>query len=300
MLRDFADLKDRVQGASTRKVIALACAADEASLEALRDAESELGADYLLIGNAEDILRMSQKVNFDIAGKKIIQADSEAAAAEIAVEIVRQGRADILMKGKMQTAALLRAIIDKEKGIRTGGLMSHVAVIESPFYHKLMYITDGGMVTNPDAGQKKSILFNCVDFLRRVGYGKPKVAVLAAVETINEKMRETVDAGQLAAQNAAGSITNCIVEGPLSFDLAISAEAAKTKGFADRSSVAGDADIFLVPDIAAGNIMAKALIYLGGAKMAGCILGAAAPIIIVSRGASAEEKMLSILLTMAV
>ena len=175
--------------------------------------------------------------------------------------------------------------------------MSHLAVLECPEYHKLIYITDGGMVTNPDTEQKKSILFNAVGFLHKIGYDMPKVAVLAAVETINEKMPETVEAAQLAAWNRSGEITGCHVEGPVSFDLAVSLESAKIKG-ADIK-LAGETDLLLVPDIAAGNIMGKALLYLGGAKMAGCILGAKVPIVLTSRGASAEEKFLSFLLCMA-
>ena len=298
MLKNFDELKSKVLQIKEKKVIALACAADGASLEALRDAERELGVNYLLIGDADAILEAARKVNFDIAREKIVQADNEANVAEIAVNLVREGRADILMKGKMQTSSLLKAVVDKEKGIRTGGLMSHMAVLECPAYPKLMYITDGGMVTQPDLEQKRAILQNSVDFLRQMGYDAPKAAILAAVEAVNPKMQETVDADALAQANRTGEIADCIVEGPLSFDLAISAESAKTKGV--QSRVAGDADIFLLPDIAAGNIMSKALIYLAGAKMAGCILGAKAPIIVVSRGAGAEEKMLSILLTMAV
>ena len=297
MLRNFDELKAKVLQIKEKKVIALACAADSASLEALRDAENELGVDYLLIGDASAIMETARKTNFDIMKEKIVQADDEASTAEIAVNLVREGRADILMKGKMQTAALLKAVVDKEKGIRTGGLMSHMAVLECPAYQKLMYITDGGMVTQPDLEQKKAILQNSMKFLKQMGYSVPKAAVLAAVESVNPKMQETVDAAALVeiTMHCEGG---CIVEGPLSFDLAISAESAKAKGVESR--VAGDADIFLLPDIAAGNIMSKALIYLAGAKMAGCILGAKAPIIVVSRGAGAEEKMLSILLTMAV
>jgi len=298
VLRNFEDLRNKVLKTKERKVIALACAADGASLEALQDAQREFGVDYLLIGDADAILETASKADFDIAREKIIQADDEAVAAEIAVNLVREGRADILMKGKMQTATLLKAVVDKEKGIRTGGLMSHMAVLECPAYAKLMYITDGGMVTQPNLEQKRAILQNSVDFLHQMGYSAPKAAILAAVEAVNPKMQETVDAAALAEANSTGEIAGCIVEGPLSFDLAISAESAKTKGVESR--VAGDADIFLLPDIAAGNIMSKALIYLAGAKMAGCILGAKAPIIVVSRGAGPEEKMLSILLTMAV
>ncbi|MCL2573053.1 MAG: bifunctional enoyl-CoA hydratase/phosphate acetyltransferase [Defluviitaleaceae bacterium] len=298
MLKNFEELKGKVLKIKEKKVIALACAADAASLEALRDAEKELGVDYLLIGDAAAILDVAGKVGFDIDQEKILQADDEVTAAEMAVTLVCEGRADILMKGKMQTASLLKAVVDKEKGIRTGGLMSHMAVLECPAYHKLIYITDGGMVTQPDAEQKRGILMNSVDFLRQMGYEMPKAAVLAAVEAVNPKMQETVDAAALAEANAKGELAGCIVEGPLSFDLAISAESAKTKGV--ESHVAGDVDIFIAPEMATGNILAKSLIYLAGAKMAGCILGAKAPIIVVSRGAGAEEKMLSILLTMAV
>lgn len=298
MLKNFDDLKNKVLQIKKKKVIALACAADGASLEALRDAERELGVDYLLIGDTSAIAEAASKADFKIDAEKIIQADDEISAAEIAVNLVREGKADILMKGKMQTSSLLKAVVDKERGIRMGGLMSHMAVLECPAYHKLIYITDGGMVTQPDLDQKRAILQNSVDFLRQMGYAAPKAAILAAVEAVNPKMQETVDADALAQANKSGEIADCIVEGPLSFDLAISAESAKTKGV--ESQVAGDADVFLLPDIAAGNIMSKALIYLAGAKMAGCILGAKAPIIVVSRGAGAEEKMLSILLTMAV
>jgi len=297
MLKNFEDLKSNVIANKQKKVIALACAADGASLEALRDAQSELGVDYLLIGNEPDILEAAQKASFAADKSKIIQAADETAAAETAVALVREGRADILMKGKMQTSTLLKAVVDKDRGIRTGGLMSHMAVLSCPAYPKLIYITDGGMVTNPDLDQKRAILQNSIDMLHKIGYTQPKAAILAAVEVVNPKMQETIDADELAKANQSGEIKDCIIEGPLSFDLAISAESAKTKGFA--SQIAGDADIFLLPDIAAGNIMSKALIYLAGAKMAGCILGASAPIIVVSRGAGAEEKMLSILLTMA-
>ncbi|MCL2397811.1 MAG: bifunctional enoyl-CoA hydratase/phosphate acetyltransferase [Defluviitaleaceae bacterium] len=298
MLKSFGELKAKVLAAGQKKVIALASAADEASLEAIRDAQQALGVECLFIGDNDSIIAMAEKVGLDIKSDNIIHTNSHQQAAELAVGLVRDGKADVLMKGQLPTGTLLKAVVDKDRGIRTGGLMSHVAVLESPSYHKLMFITDGGMVTGPNLEQKQAILDNCVTFAAGLGYNMPKVAVLAAVETVNDKMPETVDAGRLAEMNRAGEIGGGIIEGPLSFDLAISAESAKIKGF--TSQVAGDSDIFLAPDIATGNILSKALIYLGGAKMAGCVLGAAAPIILVSRGASAEEKMLSILLAMAV
>ena len=298
MLKNFAELKEKVLAAKERRVIALACAADEHSLEAIRDARKALGVDYLLIGDKCAIMQIAEKVGFAIEDNKIIHADTPEEAAQVAVGFVREGKADILMKGQLPTATLLKAVVDKEQGIRQGGLMSHVAVLESPNYHKLMFITDGGMVTGPGLEQKKAILENCVRFVHQLGYDMPKAAALAAVEVVNEKMPETVDAGNLARMNEEGEIGGCVVEGPLSFDLAISEESTRIKGI--KSRVAGDVDIFIAPEMATGNILAKSLIYLGDAKMAGCVLGAKVPIILVSRGASAEEKMLSILLTMAV
>jgi len=298
LLLSFDALKEKVKARAQKRVIAVAAAADTAALAAIADAEKELGVDYVLIGDKAAILAEADSVGFAVSHTKIIEADSDETAAETAVGLVREGRADILMKGKLQTGALLKAVVDKSAGIRQGGLMSHVAVLESPFYHKLIFVTDGGMVTAPGLEQKRGIAENAVRFLHQLGYETPKVAALTAVEVVNDKMPETVDAAALAQLQRDGEMMGCIIDGPLSIDLAVSAESAKIKGFA--SDVAGDADIFLAPDIAAGNIMAKTLIYLGGAKMAGCVLGAKAPIILVSRGASAEEKMLSILLTMAV
>jgi len=298
MLKSFEQLKQKVMASKQKRVIAVAAAADAAALSAICDAQKELGVDYVLIGDKAAVLAAAGGVGFAVDESKIIHADSDEAAAKAAVALVRDGKADVLMKGKLQTGTLLKAVVDKERGIRQGGLMSHVAVLESPFYHKLIFVTDGGMVTAPDLGQKRGIAENAVRFLHQLGYETPKVAALAAVETVNDKMPETVDAAALTRLQRDGEIAGCVIDGPLSIDLAVSAASAKIKGF--ESPVAGDADIFLAPDIAAGNIMAKTLIYLGGAKMAGCVLGAKVPIILVSRGASAEEKMLSILLTMAV
>jgi len=297
MLTSFEHLKQKVVANKPKFVIAVAAAADAAALSAICDAERELGVDYVLIGDKAAIIAAAGGVGFAVDESKIIQADSDEVAAEIAVGLVRNDRADVLMKGKLQTGVLMKAVVDKENGIRRGGLMSHLAVLESPFYHKLIFVTDGGMVPTPDLAQKRGIAENAVGFLRQLGYSTPKVAALAAVETVSDKMQETVDAAALAALNRDGEIGGCVIDGPISIDLAVSAESAKIKGF--ESPVAGDADIFLAPGIAAGNIMAKTLIYLGNAKMAGCVLGAKVPIILVSRGASAEEKMLSILLAVA-
>jgi len=170
-------------------------------------------------------------------------------------------------------------------------------VLECPTYHKLLFLSDAAINPTPDLDKKREMLKNVVTFMHKLGYQRPNVAVLAAVETLSDKMLETIDAAAIAKENQSGEITGCYVEGPISFDLAISRESAKIKGFDSR--LAGEVDLFLMPNISSGNIMSKALLYLGGAKMAGCVLGAKVPIVLTSRGATAEEKFLSLLLAMA-
>ena len=295
MFANFAALKNSVLNKSP-KTIVVAAAADLNSLEAIRDAEKELNLKYLLVGEAAKIKQIAAGIGFAVNAEAIIDAATEEEAAAKAVELIRNGSAEVLMKGNLQTATLLKAVLDKEAGIRDGGLLSHLTVLEVPTYNKLMFITDAGMNINPDLAQKVSIVENAVKFMNNLGYNCPSVAVLAAVETVNEKMPETVDAKALVELNKNGEISGCLIEGPLSFDLAVSPESAAIKGV--NSQISGDVDLFLVPNIATGNIMCKALIYLGNAKMAGCVLGAKAPIILVSRGATAEEKLLSILLAL--
>ena len=296
MLKNFDALKKNLQSKGIM-TIAVAAAGDAHTLEALKALTSQLSVKLRLVGEREKIKSISGEIAFAVDEACIIDAKGEEDTAAKAVALAASGEADILMKGQLQTAALLRAVLNKETGIRQGGLMSHLLALESPSYHKLMFVTDGGMNTNPDLAQKKSILENSVAFVHKLGYENPNVAVLAAVETVSDKMPETADAAKLAEMNKNGEITGCFVEGPLSFDLSISKESAAIKGVEVKMS--GEPDIFLVPNIASGNIMGKALVYLGGAKMAGCVLGAKVPIVLTSRGASAEEKYLSFLLTMA-
>lgn len=210
---------------------------------------------------------------------------------------IHEGGADFLMKGKIQTADLLSAVVNKEEGLRTGKVMSHVVFNEIPNYHKLLVLTDGGMMMYPDLNKKKEICENAVGTLRTLGYDKPKVAVLAAVEKVNPKMPETVDADALKTMNKSGELADCIVEGPISYDLTMSKESAAIKGF--ESPVTGDADIVLVPNITVGNVLGKSLIYSAGAKMAGFIVGAKVPIVLTSRGSTSEEKYLSLVLSAA-
>jgi phosphate butyryltransferase len=296
MLKNFEALKELARGKGP-KTIAVAAAEDAHTLEALKDLTAQTSARLRLVGDRAKIEPLCAEAGLAVDGAGIVEASGEEDAAAKAVALVACGEADVLMKGKLQTGTLLKAVLNKETGIRAGGIMSHLAVVESPGYHKLLYITDGGMNPAPDAQQKKAILENAVAFMRALGYDRPNAAALAAVETVSDKMPETADAAELARLNRSGEISGCLVEGPLSFDLAMSRESAAIKGV--EVEMAGEADVLLMPNISAGNIMSKSLLYLGGAKMAGCILGAKAPIVLVSRGATAEEKFLSFLLTMA-
>jgi len=291
MLKNFDALKELAKGKG-QKAIAIAAAEDVNTTEALKELKDHLDVKYFLIGDGEKVRAACAEAGLDIADATIVETSSDEESAAKAVELCRAGEADILMKGKLGTATLLKAVLNKETGIRQGGLMSHLAVVECPAYHKLMFITDGGINPNPDLAGKQSILENTVSFMHKLGMAEPKVACLCAVETVSEKMPETVDAAELAK-----STNGCYVEGPISFDLAISAESANIKGF--ESKLAGNVDILLMPNIATGNVTTKALLYLGGAKMAGCVLGAKVPIVLTSRGATAEEKLLSFLLTLA-
>ncbi|NLK44026.1 MAG: bifunctional enoyl-CoA hydratase/phosphate acetyltransferase [Tissierellia bacterium] len=296
VLKNFDEMVEKVRGLSTKKTVALVAAEDRHSLEAVLNAEREGIVRPLLVGDEEKIRGLLKDLNVTKEYEIFNEPDSNKAAYK-AVELVRENKADFLMKGKIETAGILKAVVDKEKGLGQGRLMSHFAIIELPTYHKLLVITDGGMVMYPDLDQKKEIINNAVDTLLKLGYERPKLGVLAAIEKVNPKMPETVDAGKLKDMYLEGQIENCIIEGPISYDLAIHEEAAKIKAY--ESEVAGDADALIVPDITTGNGVAKALVYSAKGKMAGIIVGAKVPIILTSRGSSAEEKFLSLALAAA-
>lgn len=297
VIKNFDELIRKVANYKEKKKVAVVAAHDEHTLEAVFKAKEDGVVEPILIGRKDKIKEILDKHNFTLSDEFIIDIEDESQAAYKAVELVNENKANSIMKGKIQTADLLKAVVDKERGIRTGRLMTHFAVLEVPTYHKLLAITDGGMVMYPTLEQKKGIIQNAVDVLLSLGYEKPKVAVLAAVEKVNPKMPETVDAAELKKMAESGEITNCIVEGPISYDIAMNRESAEIKGF--DSPVVEDVDILIPPNIATGNILAKALIYSGNAKMAGIIVGAKVPIILTSRGSSSEEKYLSIVLATA-
>jgi len=297
-LKDFEDIIKRLKGSSILKKVAVVCAEDLESVKATLKGREDGLLEPLFIGKTVIIEDLLTDIGKDAKKFSIYEAKSPEEAAALGVQLVNEGKADYLMKGKLETGQLLRAVVDRDTGLGTGGIMSHMAIQTIPAYHKMLVTTDGGMILYPTLEQKKAIIENAVNALLRLGYKKPKVGVLAAIEKVNPKMPETIEAAELKKMNQEGKIENCIVEGPISFDLAICSERAISKNY--TSEVAGDADILVAPNIAAGNILGKSLVEMAGAKMAGLILGAKVPIVVTSRGSSMEEKYLSLALAAAI
>ena len=293
--KNFKELIEKIQRDKSKKRVVVVVAHDEHTLEAVFKAKKDDIVEPILIGDKIKIKEMLQHLGESIDDDSIINVDGDAQAAMKAVELINENKADFIMKGKIQTADLLKAVVNKEKGLRTGSVMSHIAIFEMPTYHKLLAVTDGGMMMSPNLFEKKQIIENAVNAFIAMGYVKPKVAVLTAVENVNPKMPETIDAGIIKKMNKSGEIKNCIIEGPISYDLVMSKESAKIKGF--DSPVTEDADILLVSNMITGNILGKSLIFSAGAKMAGLIIGAKVPIVLTSRSSSVEEKYLSLVLS---
>lgn len=274
--------------------VAVAAAAHALVLEAVCQAV-ELGLIVpLLVGREEDIRREAAAVNWDLQGAQIVPTDTNKAAAAAAVDLVRQGKARALMKGYLHTDEMLHAVLRADTGLRTDRLLSHVFVLEVPTYHKLLLITDAAINIAPDITQKAAIAQNAVDLARKMGAERPKVAALSSIETINPNIPSTVHAACLSKMAERGQIRGAIVDGPLAFDNAISAEAARDKGI--DSPVSGDVDVVVVPDLDSGNILSKNLEYLAQAKMAGIVMGAMAPIILTSRSDPPRARVYSLAL----
>nr|WP_280950768.1 bifunctional enoyl-CoA hydratase/phosphate acetyltransferase [Pararhizobium antarcticum] len=247
--------------------------------------------DPLLVGPEDKIRAVAKAAGISLLGMVIEPVEHSHAAAERAVELAASGRVAALMKGSLHSDELLSAVMATSSRLRTERRMSHVYLMDIPAYDRLLLITDAAITIQPDLDQKRDICQNAIDFLRLLGVEKPNVVVLAAVETVNSKMQATLDAAALTVMAARGQITNAVVDGPLAFDNAISIEAARAKSIV--SPVAGHADILLVPNLEAGNILAKQLIYFSGAGAAGLVLGARVPIILTSRSDSLEVRMAS-------
>ena len=293
MIKSFFDLMKQAKARGPKKV-AVAVAQDEVVLEALSDACKERIATPVLFGDRPAIEQAAQKAKVDIKGWELFDIRDPAEASRAAVKAVSAGQADFLMKGLVATSTFLKAVLDKEVGLRTGRLLSHVAVMESKDYARLILVTDGGMNVKPDLMAKVDIINNAVEIAHKLGVDNPLVAVLAAVEVFNPEMQDTADAAHLSKMADRGQIKGCLVDGPLAMDLAVSAEAVTHKRI--KSQVAGQADILLTPEIASGNMLVKGLIYLGGAQAAGIIAGAAKPVVMLSRADSKQQKINSIAL----
>ncbi len=289
-LRELLDLAKE----GKRRSIAVAAAEDVDVLEAVFLAKKEGIANPVLIGQVKKIEKTAQSLGINLADFEIIDATDTVSAAQLAVKMVRDGTCDLLMKGLVRTAELLRIVLDKEMGFRTGRLLSHVFLVELPRRRRWYAMTDGGIVIAPSISEKLQILENALELMHLLGIKEPKVAVLAAVETVSPSMPATMDAALLTVMAARKQIKGAIVDGPLALDVAISTKAAKVKGV--KSPVAGKADILLVPDIEAGNLLGKALVYGCGGVAAGVVMGARKPIVLTSRADSAETKLLSIAL----
>lgn len=276
------------------KTLAVAVAQDKEVLLAVKAAHDIGVVDAILVGDKEKIIEEACKIGMDVKEYEIIDEKDLTCASRKAVELVSSGNADVVMKGLVDTSIILKAVLDKEIGLRTGKILSHVAVFDVATYHKILFVTDAAMNIAPDLNQKKQIVENAVFVAHSLDINEPKVAAVCAKEKVNPKMPATVEAKELEEMNSRGEISGCIVGGPFALDNAISKEAAAHKGI--NHPVAGDADIILVPNIESGNVLYKSLAFLSNAKNAGVIVGASAPIVLTSRADSDEAKLNSIAL----
>lgn len=296
MLKKLEDLRAIVANEPTKRLV-LAAAQDQDSLNAVLRAWKDGIIEPILIGDKEAIQNISVSNGYDITGLRIIHEPDTDMAVEMAVKMASSKQADILMKGKVGSSTLLKCVLNKEWGLRTGHLLSHIALFEVDTYHKLIAVTDVAMNIAPNLHDKISIVNNSISCLHKLGIPMPKVAVLGAVEMVNENMQATLDAALLSKMNQRDQIKGCLIDGPLAFDNAISLESAQRKGI--RSEVAGDTDLLLMPDIEVGNVLYKSLVFFAKAKVASMILGAFAPIVLTSRSDSEQAKYDSILLAAA-
>jgi phosphotransacetylase len=270
---------------------AVAHPCDTTSLSGAVEAAKERLIVPILVGPEAKISEIAASAGIDLEGARIVDVPHSHAAAAKAVELIREGRAEILMKGSLHTDELMGAVVSRDAGLRVGRRISHVFIMDVPTYHKVLIVTDGAINIAPTLEDKVDICQNAIDLAISLGREKPKVAILAAVETVTSKMPATIDAAALCKMAERGQISGGILDGPLAFDNAISAQAAQIKGI--RSEVAGDPDILLAPDLEAGNILAKQLSFLANADSAGMVLGARVPVILTSRADSVRSRIAS-------
>ncbi|OAA31357.1 phosphate butyryltransferase [Kosmotoga arenicorallina S304] len=292
MFKNFKELIDRIRDLGKVKRVVLVGSEDIEGIKALKKAKSEGIADAILVGDREKTMEIQKQLGTEFP---VIDAGNPAEASEKGVKLISSGEADILMKGLVKTAVLLKAVLNKEWGLRNGKLLSHIAAMDIPTMDKLVFVSDGGMVIKPDLQQKAAIIENAVNFMHQLGYEKPRVALITAVEVVNPDMPETIDAAVLAKMAERKQLPSCYLDGPLGIDNALNEYAAKVKKVSGE--VAGKADLLIVPDIHSGNFLGKSAVYLAGGTIAGLILGASAPIVIVSRADTENSKLASIALS---
>ncbi len=295
--KHLSELKQLLVDKPARR-LALAAAQDHNSLTSVLMAARDGFIEPILVGDREAIQKIATENNLDLTGVRVVHEPDTEMAVEIAVRMVRSNQADILMKGKVGTSSLLKGVLNKEWGLRSGALLSHFAIFEVEAYHKLIAVTDVAMNIAPNLQDKISIVNNSVACLNKLGIEMPKVAVLGAVEMVSENMQATLDAALLSKMNQRDQIRHCIIDGPLAFDNAISLESSIHKGI--RSDVAGDTDLLIMPDIEVGNVLYKSLVFFAHAGVAAVILGATAPIVLTSRSDSDQAKYYSIVLAAAI
>lgn len=294
MSKNFSDLLSRVS-ACKKKTLSVAVAQDKAVLEAVKAAKERGIADAILVGDETKINEIAAELGMDMSEYTVINETDTVTASLKAVQLVHDGKADMYMKGLLDTKTFLKSVLDKEVGLRTGKPLSHVCVFEVPGIDRLLFLTDVAFMPYPTLEDKVNIINYTVEIAGACGVDMPKVAPLAAVEVVNPKMPVTVDAAELTKMNEEGKITGCIVDGPLSLDIALYKEAAEEKGALDRK-VAGDADILLFPDIHAGNLVYKTIVHMVDCKNGNILTGTKAPVILTSRSDTCEVKVNSIAL----
>ncbi len=294
MIKNFQDVLNIAKERGPKR-LSVACAQDEEVLLAVSSAHKKGIVEATLVGDEAKIRELAEANSIDLSPFEIFNVTDMAEAANEAVKLVSSGKADIVMKGLVDTSIILKAVLNKETGLRTGSVLSHVAVFSVPAYHKLLLVTDAAMNIAPDLGGKVKIIENALVLSKALDIENPNVAIVCAKEKVNPKMPPTVDAEALVNMNKEGKLTGCVVGGPFALDNAISKEAAEVKGV--KHPGAGDADILLMPDIEAGNVLYKALAFLAPSENAGLILGAKAPVVLTSRADSDETKLYSIALS---
>lgn len=290
MIKNFEQLKEMLKAMPVKRKVAVVPAQDEHTLEAISHAYRDGMVEPVLIGDEPKIREILAQIGTDADKMTIIHVEDPTEAIQKAADMARDGEVDCIMKGKTETGALMKVLVNRERGIRKNDTMSLLAFMESPNYHKVFAITDVGLLTYPSKDQKKAAIQNAVESFHALGVEQPKVAILAAVEKVNPKMKETVEAAEIKEEGVEG----CIIEGPISYDLAMDPASAPIKGYV--SPVAGDADLLVVPDIVSGNIAAKTITVIGGGRTGGVVLGAKVPVLLVSRAASADDKYMSIVI----